>query len=89
MLKLFQYAIPGLVLAAGICLTPKDSAANVDYTKMTGKKCVYCHIGDWTSGKFTDAGIYFREHHTLKGYVPPAKGYVPPAPPKEKTAAKV
>jgi hypothetical protein len=70
MKKICQYAVPGLVLAAGLFLTPQKSAANPDYTKMTGKKCVYCHIGDWTSGKYTEAGLYYKEHRTFKGYVP-------------------
>jgi hypothetical protein len=59
-----------MVLAAGVLLMPRNSAANSDYTKMTGKKCVYCHIGDWSSGKFTDAGEFYKAHKTFKGYVP-------------------
>lgn len=82
MRKIFKYAAPGLVLAAGVFLMPRESAANSDYTKRTGKKCVYCHIGDWSSGKFTDAGIYFKEHNSFKGYV--AK----PEAPKEEAPAQ-
>jgi hypothetical protein len=70
MRKMLKYVIPGLVLAAGVFLTPQKSAANPDFTKRTAKKCVYCHIGDWGSGKFTDAGIYYKDHATFKGYVP-------------------
>ncbi len=51
-------------------LVPQRAQANPDFTKKTGKKCLYCHIGDWTSGKFTEAGEYYREHRTFKGYAP-------------------
>jgi len=68
-MKSLRYALPALVLAGGALLIPQKSAANPDFTKRTGKKCVYCHIGDWSSGKYTEAGLYYREHATLKGYV--------------------
>jgi hypothetical protein len=69
MTKSYRFAIPGMVLLSGLFLLPQKSPANADYTKMTGKKCVYCHIGDWSSGKFTDAGHYYGEHKTFRGYV--------------------
>jgi hypothetical protein len=57
--------------SAGLALLlPQGAQANPDFTKKTGKKCVYCHVGDWTSGKYTEAGEFYREHRTFKGYVP-------------------
>ena len=69
MIKSLRFTIPGIVLGAGLFLLPQRSPANADYTKMTGKKCVFCHVGDWGSGKFTDAGLYYREHKTFRGFV--------------------
>lgn len=90
MRKIFKYVIPGMVLAAGLFLTPQKSAANPDFTKRTAKKCVYCHIGDWTSGKYTEAGLYYKDHSSFKGYVPNAEAppQNPGAPSKDKTAPK-
>ncbi len=55
--------------AAGLLLA-SVALANADFTKKTGKKCVYCHEGAWSSGKFTEAGLYYKQHNTLKGYTP-------------------
>ena len=68
----FKCFLPGMVVAAGLGVfaVPQTSTANPDFTKRTGKTCLYCHVGTWTSGKYTDAGQYFKEHHTFKGYVP-------------------
>jgi len=76
----FKWVIPAVILTGGVCLTPSNSAANPDFTKRTGKKCVYCHVGDWTSQKYTEAGKYFKEHNTLKGFVPKEQA-PPPKPP--------
>ena len=53
-------------------LIPQPSRANPDFTKRTGKKCVFCHAGSWDSGKYSEAGRYFKEHHSFKGYIPKA-----------------
>jgi hypothetical protein len=70
----FKCILQGMVLAVGLGLLsmPQRSLANPDFTKRTGKKCVYCHVGSWSSGKYTEAGQYFKEHHSFKGYVPKA-----------------
>ena len=64
--------LPGMVLAVGfgVFAMPQTTIANPDFTKRTGKTCLYCHVGTWTSGKYTEAGQYFKEHRTFKGYVP-------------------
>ena len=88
-MKSFKYIIPGMVLAMGVFFTSQNSRANPDYTKRTGKKCLYCHIGEWNSGKYTEAGQYFKGHNTLKGYVqkePPPREY---GQAKEKNVAKL
>jgi hypothetical protein len=71
-MRRFKFILPGMVLAVGLGVVsaPQTSLANPDFTKRTGKKCVYCHVGTWDSGKYTDAGQYFKEHRTFKGYVP-------------------
>jgi hypothetical protein len=52
------------ILAAGAL------AAQPDYTKKEHVQCTVCHDGSWTSGKYTEAGKYYMEHHTFKGYRP-------------------
>ena len=65
----FKWAIPALLLTAVLFFVPSRSSANPDFTKKTGKKCDFCHIGSWNSGKLTEAGQYYKEHNTLKGFV--------------------
>ncbi len=76
-MKRFKFILPGMALTVGLGIfsMPQTSQANPDFTKRTGKKCVYCHVGAWQSGKYTAAGQYFKEHRTLKGYIakPPPK----------------
>jgi len=57
-------AIVSFLLAAGLLL------AQPDYTKKEHVQCAVCHDGSWTSGKYTEAGKYYMEHHTFKGYRP-------------------
>ena len=70
----FKFLVPWAVLAVGLgsISLPQPTLANPDFTKRTGKKCVYCHVGTWDSGKYTDAGQYFKDHHTFKGFIPKA-----------------
>ncbi len=76
-MKRVKFILPGMALTVGLGIfsMPQTSLANPDFTKRTGKKCVYCHVGAWQSGKYTTAGQYFKEHRTLKGYIvkPPPK----------------
>ena len=71
-MKRFKGIHPAMVLWAGlgIFFTSENSLANPDFTKRTAKKCFYCHTDEWTSGKYTEAGRYFKVHNTFKGYVP-------------------
>ena len=71
-MKNFKCILPGMVLAAvfGLFSVPQPSLASPDFTKRTGEQCTYCHVGSWDFGKFTEAGQYFKEHRTFKGYVP-------------------
>ena len=46
-------------------------AANPAWTKKERKQCVYCHVGAWDSGKYTEAGQYYKSHEfSFNGYVP-------------------
>ena len=73
-MKRFKCILPGMALAVGLGLftMSQPSQANPDFTKRTGKQCAYCHVGSWDSGKYTEAGQYFKEHRSFKGYVPKA-----------------
>ena len=61
-----------MVLVAGmLAIGAKPVAANPDWTKKERKQCVYCHVGAWDSGKYTEAGQYYKDHEfSFKGYVP-------------------
>jgi hypothetical protein len=57
-------AITGLVT---ILFLP-FATATPEYTKKENKPCLFCHTA---VGKpdLTDAGKYYKAHHTLEGYV--------------------
>jgi len=65
-----KYIAALLVLAAGIVLSSRISEAKPDYTKKTRKPCDYCHNGGWQTGQLTEAGAYYKDHGTFKGYQP-------------------
>ncbi len=48
------------------------SVAKPEYTKKEGKACTYCHVKAG-SKDLNDAGKYYKEKGTLKGYVEPKK----------------
>jgi len=91
-MKRFKFILPEIVLGVGLGVfsLPEDSLANPDFTKRTAKKCAYCHTGNWTSGRYTEAGQYFKVHSTFKGYVPkpPVPQQTPHALSKEKAPPK-
>ena len=66
-----NWLVPVAGVAVGLVLTSDRSAAKPDFTKKERKSCDFCHTGSWTSGQYTPAGVYYRDHHTLKGYQPP------------------
>lgn len=70
MTKTFQWLVPCLLVAGGIVLTPRQSAAKAEYTKKENKPCAYCHEDGAQSGKYTPAGEYYKEHHSLTGFTP-------------------
>ena len=70
-MRKFKLLVPAAGITAGLILTSGKSAAKPDFTKKERKSCEFCHTGSWTSGQYTDAGVYYRDHHTFKGYQPP------------------
>lgn len=64
-----RLTVPAVVLAAGLALLPRETAAKPEYTHVTKQECAYCHAS-LRDRKLTEAGQYFRKHHTLKGYRP-------------------
>ncbi|MEQ1948769.1 MAG: hypothetical protein ABL995_16385 [Bryobacteraceae bacterium] len=96
-MKRFRSAISiGMILAAALAATSQSSLANPDFTKKSGKKCVHCHTGEWSSHKYTEAGEYYKQHSTLVGFVPkpqqapeqPAEQKVAETPKDKQTAPK-
>jgi hypothetical protein len=68
-MRKLNWVLPALVLVGGVMLTPRESAAKPDYTKKERKPCTYCHLGSWDSAKYTEAGEYYKQHNTLRGFV--------------------
>ena len=89
-MKRFAWILPVMILGTGMLWMPPESTANPNYTKKTGQKCGYCHVGEWSSGKYTEAGDHFKEHNTLKNFVPKQQNQQASSTAKngEKTAAK-
>ena len=55
-----------VAVAAVILLLPTGLAAKPEYTHVTKQECGYCHAS-LKDRKLTEAGLYFRQHRTLKG----------------------
>jgi hypothetical protein len=54
------------VLLCGFLLVPEPGTAKPEYGRMTDRDCDYCHVPK--TRKLTDAGNYYRQHRTLKGF---------------------
>lgn len=63
--------VASAVLLLGVAVQP--AAAQPDFTRTQRKQCGFCHVGAWTSGKLTEAGTFFNQKHTLKGFTPKAE----------------
>ena len=48
------------------------ATATPQFAKKTGKACTFCHVKPG-SKELTDAGKYYKKHHTLDGYKAPEK----------------
>lgn len=55
------------VLAALALVMTTVSGAKMEYSKKEGKACTYCHVKAG-SKDLNDAGKYYKEKGTLKGY---------------------
>jgi len=66
-----KFAIPALILAAGL-IGATASYGKVEYTKKEKKGCVFCHVSA-KSKELNDAGKYYQDKKTLKGYKAPQK----------------
>ena len=70
-MKLFKFAVPAFVLAAGLLMTTSMSFAKPEDTKATKKPCTFCHVTAKGGKDLTDAGKYYKEHSkSLEGYTP-------------------
>lgn len=58
--------VAGLAFLAIYWFLPTESAGSPVYSRRTQKDCTYCHPpGNYN---LTEAGKYYQEHKTLKGY---------------------
>ena len=60
-IRLTLLSVTAVLAAVSLAITKPE------YAKKEGKACTYCHPG----GKFkesTEAGKYYKEHHSLEGF---------------------
>lgn len=69
-MKFVKFAVPALVVAAGMLVNSTASFARPEDTKKTNKPCSYCHVSAKGDKDLTDAGKYYKEHKSLDGYEP-------------------
>lgn len=62
--------LPVLILAGGCGLLPRSAPAIQRYSAVTKKDCAYCHVSMANKLKLTEAGNYYRLHHTFDGFKP-------------------
>lgn len=60
-LRLTLLGVVGVLTAFSLAVTKPE------YTKKEGKACTYCHPGGKVK-EFTEAGKYYKQHHTLEGF---------------------
>jgi len=63
-----KFILSAAVFAAILYLIPTASFATPEYSRRSDKECNYCHPAKGYT--LTDAGKYYKDHKTLKGYVP-------------------
>jgi cytochrome c551/c552 len=70
-MSLIKFAVPAVVLIAGVAATSITSYAKPEYVKATKKACAYCHVGDAKvkPAVLTAAGEYYKKNKSLDGYV--------------------
>ncbi len=61
----------GLVLALGL-MASTMMVAKPEFAKKEGKACTFCHVKAGSTD-LNDAGKYYKEKGTLKGYEAPKK----------------
>ena len=66
-MKTLRFAIPALVLTAGLLLNSSAALAKKEYTVKEKKPCAFCHVTA-TSKELNEAGKYYQEKKTLEGY---------------------
>jgi hypothetical protein len=63
-MKIFKYATPGIIVAAGLFLNTATSLAKPEYSKKEKKPCVTCHVKAG-SKDLNATGKYYSEHKAL------------------------
>jgi hypothetical protein len=64
-----KWILSAVVFGGVLYLIPTASFATPEYSRRSDKECSYCHPAKGYS--LTDAGKYYKDHKTLKGYQPP------------------
>jgi hypothetical protein len=67
-MKLVKFAIPAVVLAAGLLVSSTASFAKPEDTKKTKKPCTFCHVSAKGGKDLTEAGKYYKDKKSLDGY---------------------
>ena len=67
-MRTLKFALPALVVLAGVAFNTTASFAKPAYAKTEKKSCTFCHVKAG-SKDLNEAGKYYKEHnHSLEGY---------------------
>jgi hypothetical protein len=71
-MKHWKITIPAAIVLSGFLVCGTATYGKPEYTKQEKKACSFCHATasakDANAKELTDAGKYYKEHHTLDGY---------------------
>ena len=60
-------ALGALAFIGGLALASGPVSATAQFTKDTGKKCAFCHVGAPKDGKLTKEGECFKKNGNKQG----------------------
>lgn len=81
-MKNYGSGVVAVIVVMGMFIAATGPAeATPAYGKAERKPCSFCHIGKTGDRVFTDAGTYYRAHHSLAGFGEGSKASKAPAKP--------
>ena len=67
-MRILKFAVPAVILSAGLMVTTTASFAKPEFAKKEKKGCAFCHVKAGAK-ELNEAGKYYKEHKfSLEGY---------------------